>query len=49
MLKDFKHCGVPIDGVGLQLHISRLDVDTAAIASNIARLTALGVPVHITE
>jgi endo-1,4-beta-xylanase len=31
------------------LHISRLDVDTAAIASNIVRLTALGVQVHITE
>ena len=49
MVKDFKHRGVPIDGVGLQLHISRLAVDTAAIASNIARLTALGVQVHITE
>jgi len=49
MVKDFKHRGVPIDGVGLQLHISRLDLDTAAIAGNIARLTALGVQVHITE
>ena len=49
MMKDFKHRGVPIDGVGLQLHISRLDVDTAAIASNIVRLTALGVQVHITD
>ena len=49
MVKDFKRRGVPIDGVGLQMHISRLDVDTAAIAANIARLTALGVQVHITE
>ena len=49
MVKDFKRSGVPIDGVGLQLHISHLDTDTAAIASNIARLTALGVQVHITE
>jgi endo-1,4-beta-xylanase len=49
MVKDFKHRGVPIDGVGLQMHISQLDVDTAAIAANIARLTALGVQVHITE
>jgi endo-1,4-beta-xylanase len=49
MLKDFKHRGVPIDGVGLQLHISQLDFDTAALAANIARLTALGVQVHITE
>jgi endo-1,4-beta-xylanase len=49
MVKDFKHRGVPIDGVGLQLHISQLDFDTAALAANIARLTALGVQVHITE
>jgi endo-1,4-beta-xylanase len=49
MVKDFKRRGVPIDGVGLQLHISQLDFDTAAVAANIARLTALGVQVHVTE
>ena len=49
MVKDFKHRGVPLDGVGLQLHISRLDFDTVALAANIARLTALGMQVHITE
>ena len=49
MVKDFKRRGVPIDGVGLQMHIPALDVDITAIAANIARLTALGVQVHITE
>ena len=49
MVRDFKRRGVPIDGVGLQLHISHLDMDAAAIAANIARLGALGVQVHITE
>jgi endo-1,4-beta-xylanase len=49
MVKDFRRRGVPIDGVGLQMHIAQLDVDTAAIAANIARLTALGLQVHITE
>lgn len=49
MVKDFKQRGVPIDGVGLQLHISSLDFDAAPVAANIARLTALGVQVHITE
>jgi endo-1,4-beta-xylanase len=49
MVKDFKHRGVPIDGVGLQMHISKLDFDTEAVARNIARLAALGVQVHITE
>ena len=49
MLKDFKNRGVPIDGVGLQMHISRLDYDTDAVARNIERLTKLGLQVHITE
>jgi len=49
MVKDFRKRGVPIDGVGLQMHIPNPEVDTAAIAANIARLTALGVQVHITE
>jgi endo-1,4-beta-xylanase len=49
MVKDFKHRGVPIHGVGLQMHISAPELDTSAIAANIARLTALGVQVHITE
>lgn len=49
MVKDFKLRGVPLDGVGLQMHISELNLDQGAIAANIARLTALGVQVHITE
>jgi endo-1,4-beta-xylanase len=53
MVKDFKRRGVPIDGVGLQMHVPTLDVDipaTAAnISANIARLTALGLQVHVTE
>lgn len=49
MVKDFKRRGVPIDGVGLQMHISDPDLDTAPLAANIARLTGLGVQVHITE
>lgn len=50
MLKDFKSRGVPVDGVGLQMHI---DVDgypsVADMSANIARLVALGLQVHITE
>ncbi|HEX6802667.1 MAG TPA: endo-1,4-beta-xylanase [Terriglobales bacterium] len=49
MIKDFKHRGVPIDGVGLQLHISKLDFDPDPLAKNIVRLSALGIQVHITE
>jgi len=49
LVKAFKERGVPIDGVGLQMHISQLDYDADAVRANIARLTALGVQVHITE
>jgi endo-1,4-beta-xylanase len=49
MVKDFKQRGVPIDGVGLQMHIEKLDFDETEVAANIARLTALGLQVHITE
>lgn len=49
MVRDFKHRDVPIDGVGFQMHIGNLNPDTALISENIARFTALGVQVHITE
>lgn len=49
MLKDFKSRGVPIHGIGLQMHVSQPEVDVAPIAANLARLTALGLQVHITE
>ncbi len=49
MVKSFKRHGIPIDGVGLQMHLATLNADTKAITANIARLTALGVQVHITE
>jgi endo-1,4-beta-xylanase len=49
MIKQFKQRGVPIDGVGLQLHIPALAVDVKGLETNIVRLTALGLQVHITE
>jgi len=49
MVNDCKRRGVPIDAVGGQLHLSQLDLDTAAIAANIARLTAFWVQILITE
>jgi len=53
MVKSFKERGVPIDGVGLQMHVSIDAADAGSIArdvsENIARLTALGLQVQITE
>lgn len=48
MVKDFKGRGVPIDGIGLQMHTD-LHPDIPGIEANIARFTALGVQVHLTE
>ena len=49
LVKDFRRRGVPIHGVGLQMHVPMLDANIQQLAANIARLTALGVMVHITE
>lgn len=49
MVRDFRQRGVPIDGVGFQMHIANLHADVASISSNIKRFAALGVQVHITE
>lgn len=49
MVRDFRRRGVPIDGVGLQMHIPNLHADVTSISANIKRLTELGVQVHITE
>ncbi len=50
MVKDLKARGVPIHGVGFQMHL-RLDnaPDMAKVRQNIARLEALGLQVRITE
>jgi endo-1,4-beta-xylanase len=49
LVREFKRQGVPIDGVGFQMHVSNLRADAASISRNIARFVALGVQVHITE
>lgn len=49
MVRDFRQRGVPIDGVGFQMHITNLRADVASISANINRFTALGVQVQITE
>ena len=49
MVREFKRQGVPIDGIGLQMHIGSTLPNIASISANIARFTALGLQVHITE
>ena len=49
MVRDFRQRGVPIDGVGFQMHIANRHADLASISANIKRFTDLGVQVQITE
>jgi len=51
MLKTLLAQGVPVHGAGLQLHVttSSSGPTIAGLDANIARLTALGLQVHLTE
>jgi endo-1,4-beta-xylanase len=49
VVQEFKQRNVPLDGIGLQMHIFDLNPDLAGIAANIHRFAALGLQVHITE
>ena len=50
MLTDFVSRGVPINGVGLEMHVTPEDAPaTASLAQLIQQITALGLQVHITE
>ncbi len=48
LVKDMRDRGIPINGVGLQMHLS-LSVNADALAQNMQRLTDLGLQVQITE
>ncbi|MGN6642393.1 MAG: endo-1,4-beta-xylanase, partial [Verrucomicrobiota bacterium] len=47
MAQDFLSRGVPLDGIGFQMHISGLDYNS--LRSNFKRFNDLGLELHITE
>lgn len=49
MVADFKSRGIPIDGVGFQMHITNGGMDYTSLANNMKRFADLGVEVYITE
>ncbi len=50
LAKDLKSRGIPIDGVGLQMHLSFANpIKPADLAANLQRLADLGLEVQITE
>jgi len=48
MAQDFRARGVPLDGIGLQMHLL-LSSDLSQLGPNIQRYIALGLQVHVTE
>lgn len=49
LAKDLKMKGAPIDGVGLQMHLTLHPPPLAEMGANLKRLAALGLQVQITE
>jgi endo-1,4-beta-xylanase len=49
MVRDFKARGVPIDGVGMQMHLTLKPPAMEAVEANLRRLIELGLEVQITE
>jgi endo-1,4-beta-xylanase len=49
MIADFKNRGIPIDGVGFQMHLTEAGINPASLASNMQRFADLGVDIYITE
>lgn len=50
LVRDLRQRGVPIQGVGLQMHVSTVSAPKPEdVAANIQRLHSLGLEVHITE
>lgn len=49
MAQDFVARGVPMHGIGFQVHFEHTTGNIASVEANIKRLTDLGLQVHITE
>jgi endo-1,4-beta-xylanase len=49
MAQDFLARGVPLHGIGLQMHLTNTNTDLTGIEPNIKRLTDLGLQVQYTE
>ena len=49
MMADFKRRGVPVDGVGFQMHITEDGIDYDSFRRNLQRFADLGLSLYITE
>jgi len=49
LVKSLKESGVPIDGIGLQSHLTHTGVPPDQLAANMKRLAALGLSINLSE
>ena len=49
MIKSMKERGIPIDGVGFQMHLTESGINYNSFAQNMARFAALGCEIYVTE
>jgi endo-1,4-beta-xylanase len=49
LVKDLKESGLPIDGIGLQSHVTHTGVPADELEANLERLAALGLSINLSE
>ncbi|WP_324670020.1 endo-1,4-beta-xylanase [Geochorda subterranea] len=49
MMVDFKRRGVPVDGIGFQMHVTHRGLDYGSLRRNLERFADLGLSLYITE
>ena len=49
MLADFVNRGIPVDGVGFQMHLTSGGINYSSLVSNMQRFADLGLEIYITE
>ncbi len=50
LARDLKNCGMPLHGIGFQMHLAlEKPTDFASVAANLERFAALGLELHFTE
>src|SRR5215831_670527 len=49
LVSSFKQQGIPIDAIGLQMHLTSGGIDISSLTSNMQRFAQLGIQIYITE
>jgi endo-1,4-beta-xylanase len=49
LVSSFKQQGIPIDAIGMQMHLTSGGVDISSLSTNMQRFAQLGLQIYITE